>query len=65
MRSIYEKKIIEGFMNLCSKHAKPEYCYDELDWLVFTKHKDEFDALDEATQWEIREIMFAFKKIYK
>ena len=65
MRSDIENKIINKFMDILSKHSNPVWAYDEIDYLIFNKHKDELYKLNEEDQWEVRTIMIALKKIYR
>ena len=64
MRDGLEKLLFDKFVELLHQHEKPIYALHHLDWLVFVEHKDEFFALSEEEQWEIRNLMGAIKKIY-
>ena len=65
MRSIYEEKLIKKFLELHSKHHNPIWATDELTWLTLNKHRHEFEKLSEFDQWEIRNLLGAFAKLYK
>lgn len=64
-RSINENKLIETFMNIYKKHQNPIWATEELEWLVLDKYYYEFRKLDLADQWEIRNLLGAFSKLYK
>jgi hypothetical protein len=63
-RSIHEEKILNAFLHIYEKHQNPVWTYEELEYLIFVKHLEDFSKLDEAEQWDIRHCMFALKKIY-
>ena len=64
-RSKYEKALTEAWMKIYSKHCNPIWATEELEWLVLQKHYNEFSTLDDDTQWEIRNLLGAFSKLYK
>lgn len=65
MRSEIEIRMINKFLEIRSKHGNSIFAIEELDWLIFKKHKEQFWALDEEKQWEVRETLSAFKKLYE
>jgi hypothetical protein len=65
MRSIIEIKLNNKFLEIYSKHHNPIWATDELTWLVLNKHCHEFEKLNEFDQWEIRNLLGAFAKLYK
>ena len=64
-RSKYENMLTEAWMRIYNKHCNPIWATEELEWLVLQKHYYEFSALDDDTQWEIRNLLGAFSKLYK
>ena len=64
MRSIYEQRIIDTFLSIYNQHHEPVWAYDTLEYLIFTKHQEEFYKLPDNTQWEIRNIMSAIKLLF-
>lgn len=65
MRSEYEDKIIQAFLNIYATHQNPIWTSETLDYLVFVKHKEEFEKLSEQEQWEIRNLLGAVAKLYR
>ena len=53
MRDGLEKLLYDEFYKLLQKHSVPKYAVDELDWLVFIKHGEEFWALSEKDQMDV------------
>lgn len=64
-RSIYEQKVLDAFLKIYSHHSNPIWAYETLEHMIFVEHIEEFNKLSEGTQWEIRNLMDALKKIYK
>lgn len=64
MREGIEKLLYDKFVELLYKHKKPVYAVHELDWLVFVKHKDEFFALSEEEQMQVRMYIEAIVKVH-
>lgn len=65
MRSDYETKLNNKFLEIYSKHHNPIWATDELTWLVLNEYRHEFEKLSESDQWEIRNLLGAFAKLYK
>ncbi len=64
-RSKNELKLTEAWLKIYNKHCNPIWATEELEWLVLEKHYSEFANLDLADQWEIRNMLGAFSKLYK
>ena len=64
MRDGLEKLHFDKFCKLLQKHSVPNYALDELDWLVFIKHGEEFWALSEKDQMEVRMYIETLRKIH-
>lgn len=64
-RSHYENSLIRAWLNIYSKHQNPIWATEELEWLVLQKHYYDFEKLSEFDQWEIRNMLGAFAKLYK
>ena len=64
-RSNSENKLINKFIEIYLKHNNPIWATEELEWLVLIKYYAEFSSLDLADQWEIRNMLGAFSKLYK
>lgn len=66
MRSVYEQKIINAFLDEYSKNGNnPVWACETLNYKIFVEHYYEFENLPEETKWEIRNLMGALKKIYQ
>jgi hypothetical protein len=66
MRSVYEQKIVDGFLNELKRNGlNPIWAYNYLEYKVFVEHKEEFYNLPYCVQWEVREILMAIQKTYK
>ena len=64
MREGIEKLLFDKFCELLHQHEKPIYALHHLDWLVFVEHKDEFFALSEEEQMEVRMYIEAIVKVH-
>ena len=65
MRSNIENLLIEQFYKIYNKHQNPIWATEELEWLILQKHYYDFINLNEFDQWEIRNMLGAFSKLYK
>jgi hypothetical protein len=65
MRSNIENSLIEQFYKIYNKHRNPIWATEELEWLILQKHYYDFINLNEFDQWEIRNMLGAFSKLYK
>ena len=57
--------IVEKFIKIMQKHNNPIWAMEELDYLIYVKHYDEFKQLSEEEQWEVRSCMLGLDKIYR
>lgn len=59
------RKRLEGkFLEILAGHSNPKWAREELDYLVFVKHYNEFSQLNWDEQMEVRDYMEALKKIH-
>ena len=65
MRSNIENLLIEQFYKIYNKHQNPIWATEELEWLILQKYYYDFINLNEFDQWEIRNLLGAFSKLYK
>lgn len=65
MRSNIENLLIEQFYKIYNEHQNPIWATEELEWLILQKHYHDFINLNEFDQWEIRNMLGAFSKLYK
>lgn len=64
-RSKHENILIDTFLKIYKKHNNPIWATEELEWLVLNKYYYEFCKLDLVDQWEVRNMLGAFSKLYK
>lgn len=66
MRSIYEQRIVDAFLNELERNGLNSiWAYDYIEYKVFIEHAHEFYGLPEEVQWEIRNVLTAIQKTYK
>ena len=65
MRSNIENLLIEQFYKIYNKHQNPIWAIEELEWLILQKYYYDFINLNEFDQWEIRNLLGAFSKLYR
>lgn len=65
MRSNIENLLIKQFYKIYNKHQNPIWATEELEWLILQKHYHDFINLNEFDQWEIRNMLGAFSKLYR
>lgn len=65
MRSNIENLLIEQFYKIYNKHQNPIWATEELEWLILQKYYYDFINLNEFDQWEIRNLIGAFSKLYR
>ena len=65
MRSNIENLLIEQFYKIYNKHQNPIWATEELEWLILQKYYYDFINLNEFDQWEIRNLLGAFSKLYR
>lgn len=59
-----EKLLFDKFCELLQKHSVPKHAVDELDWLVFVEHMDEFWALSKEDRMEVRMFIETLRQIH-
>jgi hypothetical protein len=64
-RSKHENLLIDVWLKMYSRHQNPIWATEELEWTVLVKHYYDFEKLNEFEQWEIRNMLGAFSKLYK
>ena len=64
-RSYIEGTLLNAFLKIQSRHGNPVWAIDELNWLVFDKHRDAFWSLSESDQWEVRCVIKSIELTYK
>ena len=65
MRSNIENLLIEQFYKIYNKHQNPIWATEELEWLILQEYYYDFINLNEFDQWEIRNLLGAFSKLYR
>lgn len=63
-KTIYNA-IVNKFIEILGRHGNPVWAMEELDYLIYVEHNDEFNNLCEKDQWEVRSCMLGLDKIYR
>ena len=64
MREGIELKLYNKLEELLPKHKHPKWAVDELDYLIFIKHRDKFWNLNKEEQFEVRMYMEVLRQLY-
>ena len=60
-----EQKIRERYLQLVNKHGVGKWGFDELEWEIYVKNIDAYEALSEEEKLVLNTYMFAFRSLYK
>lgn len=60
-----EEKIRTRYLQLVDKHGVGLWAFDELEWEVYVKSIDEYEALSQEEKDILNAYMFAFRSLYK
>lgn len=60
-----EQKIRERYLQLVNKHGVGKWGFDELEWEIYVKNIDAYEALSEEEKFILNTYMFAFRSLYK
>ena len=55
----------DAFLQLVKKHGNGMWAIEELNWLIYTKHKDRYNALNEQEKYDLDMFMKSFTSLYK
>ena len=60
-----EEKIRTRYLQLVDKHGVGLWAFDELEWEIYIKSIDEYEALSQEEKYILNAYMFAFRSLYK
>lgn len=60
-----EEKVRHRYLQLVDKHGVGLWAFNELEWEVYVKAIDEYEALSEDEKFILNSYMFAFRSLYK
>ena len=60
-----EAKIRNKFLDIVKKHGSGKWAFEELEWLVYIEHIDEYEAMNEDDKFLMNVFMKAFRSLYK
>ena len=60
-----EEKIRTRYLQLVDKHGVGKWAFDELEWEIYVKNIDAYEALSEDEKLILNAYMFAFRSLYK
>lgn len=60
-----EAKIRNKFLDIVRKHGNGKWAFEELEWLVYIEHIDEYEAMNEDDKFLMNVFMKAFRSLYK
>lgn len=60
-----KEKLDCGFVNIMMKHMNPVWALEELEYLVWTVHRDDFDKLTDYEQEVVKSYLMAMNLLYK
>lgn len=60
-----KEKLDYGFVNIMRKHMNPVWALEELEYLVLTVYRDDFDKLTDYEQAEVKYYLMALNLLYK
>lgn len=59
-----QKALTRKFVEIIAKHQNAIWTIDELKWLVYDKHRGQFDQLSEFDQKEVFDYFDALHKLH-
>lgn len=60
-----ELKVRERYLQLVNKHGVGKWGFDELEWEIYVKNIDAYEALSEEEKFILNNYMIAFRSLYK
>ena len=60
-----EAKLRMKFLDIVKKHGNGQWAFEELEWLVYVEHIDDYEAMDEDDKIRLNVFMKAFRSLYK
>jgi len=60
-----EQKVRGRYLQLVDKHGVGKWAFDELEWEIYVKNIDAYEALSDEEKIILNNYMFAFRSLYK
>ena len=60
-----EQRVRERYLQLVDKHGVGKWAFDELEWEIYIKNIDAYEALSDDDKLILNAYMFAFRSLYK
>lgn len=51
------KRITDSYFNIMERHNNSQWAVDELEYLIYDVHKDEYNKLNESEKSDVHKIM--------
>ncbi len=59
-----EQKLQNKFLDIISKHSNAKWAREELEWLVYSEYKNDYDKLSEDDKFMVDNYFAALIKIH-
>ena len=59
-----EKALLNKFMEIVQKHGNGKWALDELQWLIYEKHKEEFNKLSDEDKYIVYMYIANLKRLH-
>ena len=60
-----EAKLRRKFLEIVKKHGNGLWAFEELEWLVYIDHIDDYEAMNEDDKYLMNLFMRSFRSLYK
>ena len=60
-----EAEMRNRFLEMAKKHGNGLWAFEELEWEVYIKDVDRYEAMSEEDKFILNKFMFAFRSLYK
>ena len=60
-----EAKLRRKFLEIVKKHGNGLWAQEELSWLIYIEHIDEYESLNEEDKFTLNMFMIAIRSLYK
>lgn len=57
-------KLERMYLGILDQHGNPNWAIAEMEWKIFVVYAQQFERLDTAQQWEVRNYLGGLKKLY-
>ena len=60
-----EAKLRNAFLKIVEKHGNGSWAQEELSWIIYIKHIDEYESLNEEDKFTLNMFMNTIRSLYK